>query len=243
MIDANAILFHKSRLKGAQGILSQRIGERDSYVQEQNRQGVIRDNAVAERDVHEAIGVLLQEVADTARESAKLFLENIVTSALQYVSGSGYEFKIEFDVKNKRPHADMYVVEHINGETSMQKPEDACGGGFVDIITTALRLGYLEILNNPVIRGPVILDEPGKMISEQASVRYGDFVRDMISSYNRQCIMITHNNALMSVADNAILVEKHGGESVILNPSVAAVIDREVAGLDEAIGGLNLEDI
>lgn len=223
------IAYIKQQLGISQTQLATRKGEQDILVADLKRNQQLHDTSVEERDLYAQVSVLLQEVGNQARDSAKHFLEQIVTSALQYVSGGAYSFVIEFSVKNKRPNADMYVVEDINGEESKQKPEDACGGGFVDIITTALRLGYIEILNNPKPKGLLLLDEPGKMISETASLHYGEFVRDMITSYDRQCIMITHNKALMGVADHSILVEKHNGKSVILDPAVAGKIDTALA--------------
>ena len=149
---------------------------------------------------------LLQKTAEGARDKARQHLETVVTSALQYISGESYEFQIEITEKAGKPHAEFYVVTKIGGIESKQKPQEACGGGFVDIISAALRYAYLELYNKPNIQGGTLLDEPGKMVSSEASVRFAEFIKQLGVSFNRQTIMITHNDNLQNIADTTFVV-------------------------------------
>lgn len=159
---------------------------------------------------------LLSQVSKVAREKAKTHLESIVTEALVYILGNDYKFVIDLGESGGKPTCEFYVETTVNGEVSRQKPEQACGGGVVDIISTALRYAYLEIFNDPTIKNKVvILDEPGKMVSEQASEKFADFIRYLGQTFNKQTIMITHNDTLMTVADKTFHVSNVSGKSQV----------------------------
>ena len=157
---------------------------------------------------------LLVAVSGCARDKARSQLEVIVTTALSYVSDENYGFSIE-QVNDKSNSYEFYVVSEVNGEISKQKPQDACGGGFVDIISTALRFAYLNAFSDPTINNAVILDEPGKMVSEQASVRLAEFIKNLSLSFDRQTLMVTHNENLLWVADKSIHASKTNGKSFV----------------------------
>jgi DNA repair ATPase RecN len=166
---------------------------------------------------------LLNLVSAQAREKAKGHLENIVTEALKFISGGEYEFKIEM-LERGKPSCDFYVESVINGLKSKQKPEEACGGGFVDIIATTLRYAYLEIFSDPVIKNSmIILDEPGKMISEEASVRFAKFVKSLGDNFNKQTIMVTHKDNLLKIADKAYYVSQINKVSNVISNSATDV--------------------
>ena len=199
-------VIYKERLEILKSSYNKRLGAKEQI---QNRI-TNTENIVStlKRDIitYSSVIDLLQKTAIGARDTARLHLENIVTSALQYISGSDYEFSIELTEKAGKPFAEFYVVVDINGVKSKQKPQDACGGGFVDIISAALRYAYQELYNKPKVMGGNLLDEPGKMVSEQASIKFAEFIKHLGESFDRQTIMITHNDNLKSIADKTINV-------------------------------------
>jgi DNA repair exonuclease SbcCD ATPase subunit len=152
--------------------------------------------------------MMLTEVSLKAKQSITMFLEDLVTDALSYISEGQYKFEIDLDSTEKSSKCEFYIVEEIDGETSKQKPQDACGGGFIDIISTTLRYAYLNLYNNPTLMGPVILDEPGKMVSAEMSVRFGEFIKRLGDEFDRQTIIITHNDNLTNIADKVEEVVK-----------------------------------
>lgn len=201
---------------------NKRIGARDRIVKE-NETLVAKKFKCEDLMIQLAnITQLLINVSSHAREEAKTQLESIVTTALQYVSEDSYEFKIE-PVNGKKPGYEFFVVSKINGIVSKQKPQDACGGGFVDIIATALRYVYLNSFANPVINNAIILDEPGKMISEGASIKFAEFIKHLGNSFNRQTIMVTHNESLVNVADKTHLIQKINGQSIVCKPNTSPI--------------------
>lgn len=147
----------------------------------------------------EVIRMLLQRTADSARDKARILLENTTTTALQYVFGSNFSAKIEIRTLNGKSSADVYVVTDMgNGEVVTVKPEDSCGGGVVDIVSIALRISIAKLKN---VNGPIILDEPGKHVSAEYSVKLAEFLKYISTTLGKQIIMVTHNEDLKSTAD------------------------------------------
>ena len=157
--------------------------------------------------------ILLQRTSEKAREFGKERLEEITTSALQFVFGPDVRFEIELGESAGRPQAEFYLVTDQAGKEVRTKPMDSNGGGIVDIIALALRIAVLQIHHDPVINGPIILDEPGKHVSEEYAERMATFLQQMSSHFKRQIIMVTHQPYLAEIADRAFEVQMIGGKS------------------------------
>src|SRR5205085_2335643 len=109
----------------------------------------------------------------------------------------------------------FYVTSEYNGESVRTKPEDARGGGVIDIISIALRVALLQIHNQPNIRGPIILDEPGKHVSSDYTIKLAEFLKQINQTFDRQIIISTHQQDLANIADTMIKVDLKGGKSVV----------------------------
>ena len=180
----------------------------------------------------EDLNLLLEQViqiftqaSTVSRDNARKHFEKIITDALQFVSQSkDYEFIIQELTGRAKASYEFYIKSTVNGVECIQKPEDANGGGFVDIISLAAKYAYLEIFNDPKIMNDTLLyDEPGKMISEQMSTKFAEYIKFLGSHYDRQTIMVTHNENLSSVADKTFVVTKNSnGISTVnvQNPSI-----------------------
>lgn len=207
---------YKTHLDHLKGHYHRRLGAKEEL--EQNIEAYLNQIQQLEAVSGQSILALelLSQVSKVAREKAKTHLESIVTEALRYILGQDYKFVIDLGESGGKPTCEFYVETTVNGEISRQKPEQACGGGVVDIISTALRYAYLEIFNDPTIKNKVvILDEPGKMVSEQASEKFADFIRYLGQTFDKQTIMITHNDSLMTVADQTFHVSNVNGKSQV----------------------------
>ena len=161
--------------------------------------------------VLDQVVVVLTQAATTSRDNARSHFEKIVTDALQFVTQStDYEFVIQELTGRAKASYEFYIKSTVNGVECMQKPEDANGGGFVDIISVAAKYAYLEIFNDPkIMSGTLLFDEPGKMISEQMSIKFAEYIKFLGNHYGRQTIMVTHNDNLSNVADKTFLVQKN----------------------------------
>lgn len=158
----------------------------------------------------EKVIIILTQAATTSRDNARTHFEKIITDALQFVTQSkDYEFIIKELTGRAKASYEFYIKSTVNGVECIQKPEDANGGGFVDIISVAAKYAYREIFNDPKIMSDTLLyDEPGKMISEQMSVKFAEYIKFLGNHYGRQTIMITHNENLSNVADKTFVVHK-----------------------------------
>ena len=151
--------------------------------------------------------------SEHAREQARQTIESMVTRALQYVFGADLEFKIRIEESRGRPEAEFYVASTYGGEDVVEnRPQDARGGGVVDVISLALRLVLLQS-TRPLLEGPLLLDEPAKHVSDEFAFNVAEFLRELAQVFDRQVIMVTHNHQLAGVADNAFRVEMGEGKS------------------------------
>lgn len=169
------------------------------------------DKLTKENDILNKVILVLTESSNLARNTAKNHFEKIITEVLQYVTQStDYEFVIQEMTERSKASYEFFIKTTVNGKESLQNPKDANGGGFIDIISVAAKYAYLELFNDPKIQcGTVFLDEPGKMIDEQRSIKFAEYIKELGKNYNKQTIMITHNNSLKDIADQTYYVSQN----------------------------------
>lgn len=173
----------------------------------------------ADRDTKlqlEKVTALLVKTADAAREAGRQRMEKVVTRALQSVFGADFSFKIELDESGGKPVAKFLVCSvGENGESIENEPQDSRGGGINDIVAFALQVATLVVYNEPKIQGPIVLDEPGKHVSEEYVVKFGEFLDFISKTFNRQIFMVTHQPHLALTADKTLISQLVGGKTVI----------------------------
>lgn len=155
--------------------------------------------------------VLFQKASEYARQQMKYTIDDITSNALQVVFGGDISFEMELGTRGGSPTAEFFVVE----DGLKLSPMDAKGGGLVDVISVALRLAILE-LYEPKIEGPVLLDEPGKMVSAEYVENFVYFLREYCHKTGRQFIVVTHNNQLAAAGDRTFRVRNEAGVSEVM---------------------------
>lgn len=229
---------YRKVLDSKKAALNVRKGERQQLEREKD---TLAENM---KDAREELGdlqsslILLQRTSEKAREFGKERLEEITTSALQFVFGPDVRFEIELGESAGRPQAEFFLVSNQGGNEVRTKPMESNGGGIVDIIALALRIAVLQIHHDPQINGPIILDEPGKHVSEEYAERMSTFLQQMSSHFKRQIIMVTHQPYLAEVADKAFEVQMIGGKSNVKE----GISDHDVAGSGPKVGPPAHED-
>lgn len=187
---------------------------RKAYLEEQLVRLTEEADAQEEQtQVLEETRLLLQKAGTEARESARVRLETTVTDALRYVFGPDFRFVIELNETARRTEAEFYVESMSGGELIKTKPEDARGGGIIDLISIALRVSLIQIHSNPSIKGPILLDEPGKHVSADYTMKLSTFLKQMSAAFGRQIIVSTHQADLANIADDTLTVDIKGGKS------------------------------
>jgi DNA repair ATPase RecN len=165
-------------------------------------------------DTLEQVRILLQRASEYAREQIKQQIEMLVTHCLQFVFGPYLEFKIELSEIRGKADAEFYVISIFDNMKVKTKPQDARGGGIVDVIALALRIAVIQSTSS-YGDGPLILDEPAKHVSSEYIANVAQFLKQISEVFHRQIIMITHNQYLSEIADLAYRVELKDGSSVV----------------------------
>ena len=170
--------------------------------------------ASEEMDTLEQVRILLQRASEYAREQIKQQIEMLVTHCLQFVFGPDLEFLIELTETSGKADAQFYVISTLGNEKIKTKPQDARGGGIVDVISLALRIAIIQSTNY-YKDGPLILDEPAKHVSSDYIANVAQFLKQISEVFKRQVIMVTHNHYLSEIADLSYRVELKDGYSTV----------------------------
>ncbi|MBC7344286.1 MAG: ATP-binding protein [Clostridia bacterium] len=210
----------KDQLERVKAAYNIRRGELNRLLALQKEKSARLEEIRARSELLEKVRLLLQQAAEHARENARQQLEYSVTQALQFVFGQDLEFKVIIQERRNQPEAEFLVTSTYGGQYRIETPpEDARGGGIVDVISLALRLALLEMVY-PKPEGPVILDEPAKHVSDEFVENVARFLKSVSQSFGRQVILVTHNPHLAQIADRAFHIEMRDGRSEVrvLNP-------------------------
>jgi DNA repair ATPase RecN len=160
------------------------------------------------------VQTLLGHLSELAREQARMRIEETVTAALQAVFPEPLTFRVALRQVAGQTVADWEVVSVYGGSEVATSIEDSRGGGIADVVSLALRLALLELIE-PKPDGPLILDEPGKMISREYLPAMAEFLKQYATRTHRQVIMITHHSVLADTADRCLRVSKRDGKSEV----------------------------
>lgn len=205
----------QSELNNLNNYISREEGKKEKLTEQLQYYKNEKVKMIAELELLEKVTIIFQMTSEYAREQAKKQIETLVTKCLQYIFESNVEFVIELEELRNKANAEFYVVDTIDDIIIKTKPELSRGGGVVDIISLALRIAFLQI-HKPPIEGPLILDEPAKHVSEDYIFNVGIFLKQTSELFNRQIIMVTHNNHLSAISNNTYRVEQVGSSSLII---------------------------
>jgi hypothetical protein len=153
---------------------------------------------------------ILTLVGRQTQEKLSFRIENLVTSALEYVFENPYQFKVEFDTKNNRTQCELYFER----DGFKADPMGDSGGTVLDITSIALRWSMWSLQadrSSPVF----VLDEPFKHVSRDYRDRASMFLKEMCTRLGIQVITSTHEDELISGADRVIEIIKDGRYSKI----------------------------
>ena len=171
---------------------------------------------ILEKDIElfEECRILLQNLAEVTRKQIASELENVVTLCLQAVFDDTISFEIDIDTSHNNTIIEFYVVDTSGDEPVRLPPEDSMGGGIVDTCAIGLRFGILRILD-PAPLGPIILDEPAKMVSGDRVEQIGSLIQELTKMFDKQTLLVTHHTSLMDVMDDSLYFEKVKGYTQI----------------------------
>ena len=147
--------------------------------------------------------LLIQKTCEAARNEACARLEQLGTSALQAVFGADYKLLITLDQQRDAVALKLGVVS--NNYRTPTEPAETRGGGVVDVVSLVLRATIMS-LYRPAIPGPLLLDEPFKMVSAGLVEHCGQLFVHLAHRLGRQIIAVTHSAELGRIADNVKVI-------------------------------------
>lgn len=208
------IAVYESHLSKMQSAYNSGVGARDLLQQQLADKQAALTEAQADIAVWEQCQVLFAKTSEFARQQITSHIEQVVTAALVAVFGEGLSFRIVIGDRGGQPTAEWQVVSQYGDVEVSANPEDARGGGITDIVSLALRLAMLELIN-PRVEGPVLFDEPAKMVSKEYAGNLAYFLKQYAEKAGRQVVIITHNAQLADAADKTYLVRQADGRSEV----------------------------
>jgi DNA repair exonuclease SbcCD ATPase subunit len=176
-------------------------------------QGKIEERSAKVKELEQLVSGLLdaQEVMNItgtlAQEEFELYLEKMVTEALQLVFGSDYSFEIQTEIVRNQPETRFFVVE--NG-IRLPTKEDAVGGGMLDLVSMVLRVVVWSIHEHRT-RPVMLLDEPGKNLDRNKIDQFVEMIKKFHELLGIQFIIVTHDNKIVDMADRAFKVTRSDG--------------------------------
>lgn len=212
MIDDIYVL--DERIKELNNFIARESGKEEKICEQINESKeeltLLSDNL----ELLDKVVILYQITSEFAREQAKVQIETLVTKCLQFIFESNIEFLIEIEELRNKANAEFYVITESEDTIIKTQPELSRGGGVVDIVSLALRIAFLQI-HKPKIQGPLILDEPAKHVSDEYIFNVADFLKQTSEMFNRQIIMVTHNQHLSAISNYSYRVELDGTTSCV----------------------------
>lgn len=196
-------------------IYNNRKGQKQKLEAERSEKQKRLKTCQEERELLEQVNIFLQEVSQYARQQAKQQIERLVTQALQSVFGDEFSFQIDIEKKRNSFSAQFYVVSEHGEHEIKNIPQNARGGGVVDVVSLGLRVAMLETLQRPKVEGPLVLDEPAKHVSEEYLMNVTEFLKMVNERFDRQIIIVTHQQELAQIADKSFQVVLQAGISEV----------------------------
>lgn len=201
----------RADLRAAHKKVDAAIGKRDLLIDQRENAKKDQEKAQKVLGTFDLVQILLDKTSAFARQQAKGRLEEIVSEALNVVFGGKHRFIMQLETRSSRPEVD-YFLDDGETITQLRKPDFDNGGGIVDVVSLALRLGVAELEGAP---GPLLMDEVGKHVSAEYSEHVAYFLKEYSNTFGRQIILITHNKALAEVGDLNLEVTKVNGVSKV----------------------------
>lgn len=169
-------------------------------------------NSLKERSVYlDEVLVYVQECAKKTQQQIEFYISDIVSDCIKSTFDKNYTFKITFETRRNKTEA---VLSLINENGVELNPEDACGGGMIDIISFALRVAVWSI-TKPKTRSTLILDEPFKNLSREYKSKASILIKEVSSKLGIQIIMVSHEEELIDSADTVFRVSLQGDSSKV----------------------------
>lgn len=150
--------------------------------------------------------VMLEAVAQQAQDIIREKIDKVVTTALQTVYQDG-NLTFETEIVRVGNRMEVNFLFRYGGEAAAGPVLDSIGGGVLDVASFALRVCLYRLLG---ATGPIILDEPFRMLNRDAVPRVAEFAQRVSRDMDIQLVVVTHDPVMAESADNVIQFTSRG---------------------------------
>jgi hypothetical protein len=153
----------------------------------------------------------IEQCSTCAREQAKTRIESLLTTAIRIaMNDQNFDFTIPMEINRGQLEAE-FVIDNRGVAGPI---EDTFGNSLIDVMDTFMMviIGHLA-----GIKGPVVLDEPFRMLDADNQQSAGEFLVKLLKELGRQGICITHSPVLANQADRVYRVIKADDVSEVTN--------------------------
>jgi hypothetical protein len=170
----------------------------------------IENNSTKVNNIDESI-FILTTVLSITQEEIVTYIENVVTTALQYVYGDEYSFKIDYLFKRGQSEVEMYPIK--NG--LRYEPKFSCGVGVLDVCAFALRCACWSLIE-PQPASVMVMDEPFKNLHGiEENEKIGLMIKEISMMLKLQIILISGESPIIKYANKSFIVKIKEGVSYI----------------------------
>lgn len=131
----------------------------------------------------------IQNAAQKTQSGLEVHFGNVVTTAIQSVGFTDYEFKPTFVQRRNKTECDMLLEK----EGKQFKPNNFVGGGVIDTCAFALRMALWKLEDTAPV---IIIDEPFKLVSKGYLSEVSSMLDEIQKEFKIQMIIVTHHNEL-----------------------------------------------
>jgi len=154
---------------------------------------------------------VLEALSKITENQIKDYIEPLVTEAIKSVFGYNIKFNLQFGFERNQVTV-RFGLEDEDGNMVSGNIADMKGGGVLDVVSVVLRFILLELFN---LKGPILLDEPGRFIDKTHQQNFGLLISSFSQKFNRQIIIVTHDDAIACVGTKHYRVYMDSGVSKI----------------------------
>lgn len=154
---------------------------------------------------------LFRKLLDKEISNAVSHLETLLTEGLQSVfTDKDLSVRAELEVQRGKVSVNLKTLEKAGGFVAEGSAMDSFGGSAVTVQAVLMRIIIIFLQG---LRPFLLLDEALPAFDPDYVVNMGKFLSMLCERLGMDILMVTHNPALIEVADKAYRIEKRGGEA------------------------------
>ena len=188
-------MLNLNEIEDIRAIYNQKVGQLNKLTSDLGEVRLKLSDVSHKLEIDTKSRVVLEALSKFTEGSVKQYIEPLVTEAIQAVFGYDIHFGLEFGFERNQVTVAFNLTDS-RGNTGSGEIEEITGGGVLDVVGLVLQFVFLELFN---LRGPVLLDEPGKNIDVNHQANFGGLIQSFAQKFKRQIVIVTHSPEICAI--------------------------------------------